>query len=83
MIPGTGFEPGSGAGRRVPAAGAGAATCEPAGAAVYIDGEKVGTLPWEGEVEVGEHTLRITKKGYIPLTRTITATPPAFRCARS
>lgn len=45
----------------------------PAGATVEIDGEVVGTLPWEGELTVGEHTLRISQEGYVPLHRVLVA----------
>lgn len=45
----------------------------PSGATVEIDGREVGTLPWEGEVEPGEHALRISQEGYVALRRSITA----------
>ncbi len=46
---------------------------QPRGATVEIDGQVVGALPWEGEVEPGEHELVISSEGYVSLRRTIVA----------
>jgi len=35
----------------------------PVGARLFVDGEETGTLPFEGEVPVGDHTLRVTSPG--------------------
>ena len=43
----------------------------PKGAMVEIDGLEVGTLPWAGEVAPGEHTLRVSREGYVTLRRSI------------
>lgn len=45
----------------------------PKGAVVEIDGLEVGTLPWAGEVAPGEHTLRVSREGYVALRRSIVA----------
>lgn len=45
---------------------------EPAGASVQLDGVPLGQTPLAfGEVEIGEHTVRIEKPGFPPITRTI------------
>jgi len=36
-----------------------------AGATVLIDGEEVGTTPYEGEVRLGEHTFTVQREFYI------------------
>ncbi len=46
----------------------------PRGAPLYVDGDLVGTLPWEGEVVPGRHTIRVESPGYVPQDRVITAT---------
>lgn len=46
----------------------------PSGATVELDGTVVGQLPWQGEVEAGEHTLRVSADGHQPLRRTVSAT---------
>ncbi|MEM9460710.1 MAG: PEGA domain-containing protein, partial [Myxococcota bacterium] len=43
----------------------------PKGAIVEIDGHQVGTLPWAGEVAPGEHTLRVSREGYVVVRRSI------------
>jgi PEGA domain len=48
---------------------------EPAGATIAIDGRVVGTVPWEGEVEAGEHELRLSHEGYMALDRSFTTSP--------
>lgn len=45
----------------------------PSGATVELDGAVVGRLPWQGEVEPGEHTVRISASGYQPLQRSLSA----------
>jgi tetratricopeptide (TPR) repeat protein len=41
---------------------------EPTGAQVFVDGKQVGTTPYEPkELDKGEHTVRLTKDGYVPL----------------
>lgn len=44
-------------------------------ARLSIDDESVGDLPWEGELEVGSHTLRIGREGYRTHVRTIDVVP--------
>lgn len=41
------------------------------GAVLFIDGAEVGALPWEGELEVGEHTLEARAPGSPPASHTI------------
>ncbi|MGE4244316.1 PEGA domain-containing protein [Ramlibacter sp.] len=43
----------------------------PAGAALAIDGEEVGTTPYAGELLHGKRRLDVRMKGYKPWTRTI------------
>ena len=40
-------------------------------AAVSVDGRRVGTLPWQGEVEAGEHEVRVERRGFLPVRRSI------------
>ncbi len=49
-----------------------AVTSEPAGAEVRIDGELVGTTPFEGPVIAGKHVLRLSLEGYITVEREVT-----------
>jgi hypothetical protein len=35
------------------------------GALVEVDGELLGEVPWEGEVEGGEHSIRLSGEGYL------------------
>ncbi|HBU69627.1 MAG TPA: hypothetical protein DEE98_04500 [Elusimicrobia bacterium] len=37
---------------------------EPAGADVVIDGNKYGVTPWKGDLVAGEHTVKLTLKGF-------------------
>lgn len=46
---------------------------EPPGADVFVDGRKVGTTPFRGELPVGKHTLTLRKEGYFEETQTIEA----------
>ena len=55
----------------VPLASAAEIECENAKATVLIDGEKVGSTPYHGQVLPGEHALRLESSGYIPFTETI------------
>jgi len=50
---------------------------EPAGAAVRLNGELVGTLPMADSkpIEVGQYVLEVTKPGYYPLRRTVSVGP--------
>ncbi|HHJ52668.1 MAG TPA: PEGA domain-containing protein [Caldithrix abyssi] len=52
---------------------------EPSGATVYIDGLEFGTTPLAGFYPPGQYTLRIEKKGYLPLEEKIRIAEPAFR----
>lgn len=45
------------------------------GARLSIDEEPVGDLPWEGELEVGSHTLRIGREGYRTHVQTLDVVP--------
>lgn len=46
---------------------------EPPGASVQLDGVPLGQTPLAfGEVEIGDHTVRIEKPGFPPIVRTIT-----------
>jgi hypothetical protein len=50
----------------------------PDGANLHIDGVASGTTPFRGEVEVGEHEITATKKGYEPVRQRFSAqTDPA------
>lgn len=40
-------------------------------AGVWLDGRRVGTLPWRGEVEPGAHEVRVERRGYIAVEREI------------
>ncbi len=44
-------------------------------AGVWLDGRRVGTLPWRGEVEPGEHELRVETRGYLSAKRQIDVVP--------
>ncbi|MBI4224211.1 MAG: PEGA domain-containing protein, partial [Deltaproteobacteria bacterium] len=46
---------------------------EPAGADVFIDGRKVGTTPFRGDLPVGKHRLTLRKEGYFEETQEIEA----------
>jgi hypothetical protein len=48
-------------------------TSEPAGADVSLNGTPVGTTPLEAKVRAGSYVLRITKDGYQPYSRSVTA----------
>ncbi len=58
---------------------------EPAGAALFIDGEEQGLTPLELEVPAGKHRLIFKKKTFAPLEAEITVeagknmSPPAYR----
>jgi serine/threonine protein kinase len=43
----------------------------PSGAAVSIDGEKVGTTPWRGGLTQGEHRLQVSHPGYSPVNQRV------------
>ncbi len=43
--------------------------CEPAGAVIYVDGERVGTSPYSGQVLPGERTVRIEAAGHAPVEK--------------
>lgn len=47
-------------------------TSDPAGAEIQIDGELVGTAPFEGPVIPGKHVLRVSKDGFITVEREVT-----------
>jgi len=59
-------------------------TSEPAGAAVFANGERVGTTPLrEASLAAGPVTLRVERPGYEPLDTTITVgTEPALLALR-
>jgi hypothetical protein len=40
-------------------------------AAVTVDGRRVGTLPWQGEIEAGEHEVMVERRGFLPTRRSI------------
>jgi hypothetical protein len=44
---------------------------DPPGAILRIEDEPVGRTPWTGEVRPGEHRLTLTRKDYLPTTRTV------------
>lgn len=46
-------------------------TSEPAGAEVYLDGNKVGMTPIELSVAEGAHSVRLVKRGFLDDTRTV------------
>jgi hypothetical protein len=46
-------------------------TSRPTGAAVSIDGDNVGTTPWQGELSQGEHRLRVSHPGYSPVEQRV------------
>ncbi|GEM_PF-3861520 len=46
----------------------------PAGAIVHLDGDRVGTLPWTGELPPGEHRVVVTLDGYTSQERIFEAT---------
>jgi serine/threonine protein kinase len=46
-------------------------TSNPTGAAVTIDGDNVGTTPWQGELSQGEHRLRVSHPGYSPVEQRV------------
>lgn len=48
-------------------------TSEPAGATIFIDGEKVGTAPLEHELTPGEHEAQARMRGYLDQSRTVEA----------
>jgi len=39
---------------------------------IFVDGKEVGTGSFEGELPVGEHTLKVTREGYEPFEKTVT-----------
>jgi hypothetical protein len=46
---------------------------EPAGATVSIDGQNAGTTPYENDkVKPGDHALKVERKQYVPVERSIT-----------
>ncbi len=45
----------------------------PVGARIEVDGQDVGTLPWEGQLLAGEHTFIIAHEGHVPQRRIIVA----------
>lgn len=45
----------------------------PHGAAVYVDGRRVGQLPWQGEVAPGLHEVSVRKSGYVTTVRRVSA----------
>jgi hypothetical protein len=45
-------------------------TGSPTGAAVFVDGIEVGTTPYEGAFEPGEHQIEIRKRGFGPQSQT-------------
>lgn len=47
-------------------------TSDPSGAAVRVDGRRVGKTPWTGELPAGEHTLELHAPGYASEARTLT-----------
>jgi len=55
-----------------PLASALTVTSKPAGLALYIDGEKVGRTPFEGQILPGERTLELRGDGYQTLKKTLT-----------
>jgi hypothetical protein len=46
-------------------------TSSPTGATVSIDGDNVGTTPWQGELSQGEHRLRVSHAGYSPVEQRV------------
>ncbi|MBN1858733.1 PKD domain-containing protein, partial [Candidatus Bipolaricaulota bacterium] len=46
-------------------------TSSPSGATVIIDGNPVGTTPGSATLAAGLHTVRFTRAGYVPETRTV------------
>ncbi len=46
-------------------------TSNPAGAKVYLDGELIGTTPYEGQAVQGKHTIELRLKGYADESRSI------------
>jgi tetratricopeptide (TPR) repeat protein len=53
--------------------------CEPAGAAVSVDGTPAGTTPVDAApLPAGAHTVRISAPGYLPHEVTITVAPAAI-----
>ena len=47
----------------------------PVGATIELDGRAVGTVPWEGEVGVGSHELRLSHTGYTAFNRSFSTSP--------
>ena len=45
---------------------------EPAGAAVVIDGQPAGTIPYRGELTPGPHRLTVSRPGYVTQRRELT-----------
>jgi hypothetical protein len=48
-------------------------TSDPSGARVLVDGNEVGTTPYEAAIEPGEHTVVVEQDGYRSTTRGFTA----------
>ena len=44
-------------------------------AGVWLDDRRVGSLPWQGEVEPGAHELRIERRGYVSARRQVDVVP--------
>lgn len=49
----------------------------PKGATIELDGQPVGTLPWEGRIGAGEHRIRLTHENYYDHQHVVVATPGA------
>ncbi len=47
-------------------------TSDPIGSEIRLDGELVGTTPFEGPVIAGKHVLRVSKDGFITVEREVT-----------
>jgi hypothetical protein len=44
----------------------------PRRARVWIDAKEVGRTPWEGRVALGQHTIEVEAKGYLPSSQRVT-----------
>ena len=50
---------------------------KPAGAKIYIDDVQVGTTPFEGNIETGQHRLKLVRKGYVEHITQLNINKPA------
>lgn len=48
---------------------------DPAGADVDVNGRRVGTTPWTGELKPGSHTVVVTKEGFRRFQKSLVLTP--------